>query len=476
MSEVIACPSCGADASHRKTDIEQPSLIFCEQCGYVLQDSHFMLDRYVPRNPDPRPRVKFKRPRSMEEHLNNTLKEIFRLAITYQLTDEEQYAAKRYLSRYLEICRPISYDTTATALIYLVRKQSRRPIGLRTFAAKAGIPLSQIGREYLKMVKILHPNIPEDSWEPAIDLAELAAKAYTYLGPTRNKEPAFSYQELLKLARRILDTAVAASYNTGRAVNSFVVACIVLASDVLNENRLTGKRRKERLNAIGALTLTTGQSIEKRYAELGKLFRQKADALPWNVSGSKCTDVVPVLLDTLEFEESLQSSITTAKAEEMKKSQQANFDSKLEGSSSEMSKQPFSDSGPATATVTSGPPSFLRAEIARKQIMAKLEKARNYDETLDENEEDSEVLQLIYLQDNGFSNEEISLMTVKQRNALEDSLRFREQHFISQGEDLDNPHLDEEDLSFEEQEMYIIAPVSRRSKKGTQTTGVATTK
>ncbi|KAG2185076.1 hypothetical protein INT43_000989 [Umbelopsis isabellina] len=475
MSEVNACPSCGADASHRKTDDEQPSLIFCEQCGYVLQDSHFMLDRHIPRNPDPRPRVQFKRPRSMEKHITNTLKEIFRLAVTYHLTDEEIYAAKRYLSKYYETCRPPSYDITATALVYLVRKQSRRPIGLRTFAANAGIPLHQIGREYLKMVKVLHPNIPEDSWEPAIDLAGLAAKAYKYLGPLRNKEPAFSYQELLKLARRILDTAVASSYNTGRAVNSFVVACIVLASDVLSDTRVTGKRRRERLNDIGALTLTAGQSIEKRYTELGKLFRQKADALPWKVSsGNKCTDIVPVLLDILEFEESLQSSVTTAKVEEMKKSRQASLDSNFEGASSEMSNQPSGDSELATAI--SGPPSFLRAEIARKQTMAQLEKARKFDESLNENEEDPEVLQMIYLQDNGYSDEEIYLMTEKQRNALEDSLRFREQHFISQRDDLDDPHLDDEDLSFEEQKMYIIAPVSKRSIIGTKRTRAAINK
>lgn len=385
-------------------------------------------------------------------------------------------AAKRYLSKYYETCRPPTYDITATAMTYLVRKQSRRPIGLRTFAANAGIPLHQIGREYLKMLKYLHPNIPEDSWEPAIDLAGLAAKAYKYLGPIQNKEPTFSYQELLKLARRIVDTAVSASYNTGRAVNSFVVACIVLASDVLNDTRITGKRRRDRLNDIGALTLTTGQSIEKRYTELGKLFRQKADALPWKAStGKKCPDVVPVLLDILEFEETIQSSVTTAKAEEMrKKSQQANVDSNFEDSSSEISEQSSGHSELSTAI--SGPPSFLRAAVAREQTVANLEKARSYDETLNENEENPEVLQMIYLHDNGFSDEEIYLMSKKQRNDLEDSLRFREQHFISQRDDLDDPHLDDEDLSFEEQKMYIIAPVSKQFLKGTKKTGAAINK
>lgn len=66
MSEVNACPSCGADASHRKTDDEQPSLIFCGQCGYVLQESHFM-DHHIFRHPDPRLRTQSIRSRSMEK-------------------------------------------------------------------------------------------------------------------------------------------------------------------------------------------------------------------------------------------------------------------------------------------------------------------------------------------------------------------------------------------------------------------------
>jgi transcription initiation factor TFIIIB Brf1 subunit/transcription initiation factor TFIIB len=383
------------------------------------------------------------------------------LAITYQLTREEHYAAKQYVTKLHDSnFKAIAYDITATALIYLVRKQSRRPVGLRTVAAKAGIPFAKIGKEYLRLVQVVHPNIPEDSWDPAIDLPELSAKIYNYLGPVRNKVPSFSFEALLKLAGRILDIAASASYNTGRSGNSFVVACIVLASDVLTNLRLVGHCRKERLNDIGKLTLSTGQSIEKRYAELGKLFRQKADKLPWIISGSKCRDIVPILLDILEFEESIQDQITTAKVEEINDSQQANIDSNYEDNSSELSREQPNASSSATAT--SVPPSFLRAEIARKKTMANLELAKIHDETLDHNEEDQEVLQMIFLRNNGVNDEEICLMSKLQRNVLEDSLRFRKDYSVSQPQDLDNPHLDEEDLSAQEQRMYIRAPVSRQ--------------
>jgi uncharacterized Zn finger protein len=41
MATADHCPSCDADASHRQVDHEKTSLIYCSNCGHVLDDTDY---------------------------------------------------------------------------------------------------------------------------------------------------------------------------------------------------------------------------------------------------------------------------------------------------------------------------------------------------------------------------------------------------------------------------------------------------
>lgn len=41
MATIDHCPSCDADASHRQVDLENATILYCSNCGHVLDETNY---------------------------------------------------------------------------------------------------------------------------------------------------------------------------------------------------------------------------------------------------------------------------------------------------------------------------------------------------------------------------------------------------------------------------------------------------
>jgi len=314
MTSPFNCAACGADKSHWESDVDQPTMLFCNRCGNVVQECEIRdvanKDAFDHKNATG---WTLFIPHSKAFHFHSkTCRELRLLAPRLQLTDRDLSAGYDYLRRYTREARPVSSGVTANALAYFLRKMTQRPIFLRTCAAINGQSFIQVGREYKRLIAVIKPDIPEATWDPFMHLYDTAVTVYDSLCPYRNKAPPpFSLEAVVALAGRIFNVAKTDSYHTGRFAIPILVACIMLASDVLNLHKVAKRQLISRMKELAVKTGVATRSISLRYAELVELFRHKANELPWNSKGPQCENPILVIEDILNFEDTKSASKST---------------------------------------------------------------------------------------------------------------------------------------------------------------------
>jgi len=347
---------------------------------------------------------------------------------------------------------------------YLLRKMTRRPITLRACASINGVPYLRVGKEYNRVVTVVKPEIPEGFWDPYVFLHETAARLFHLLGSYRVKEPpAFSLPRLVELAGGILQVAKADYYHAGRTAIPVVVATILLASDVLNYHTLTKRKRRSRISAAGALLDIAPSSIILRYSELDGLFRQKNDELPWNLNNPKCKDSLPFIKDVLEFEDvQLPDRPDDSDTDDEKNTDGAESDCKEENPDEEKARKTLRQWQAAVSRYN--PPQFRKAEALRLQTAGMIEAVEHNDPSL---KTDADVQTIAYLLHHGVEKQRLLDMNKFQRRQLEHVIRYRRENPMAYNKNLDNPLLDDSDLSAAEAALYLRTAGNGRATQNT---------
>lgn len=355
---------------------------------------------------------------------------------------------------------------TATAVAYLLQIQIQKPTTLRECAHLSNVSYSKVGMEFRRLIKVLKPNLPEGFCDPYIDLFKTTSIVYEHLRPGTNRTLPFALRELSQLADQIMQLAKEHWYHTGRLAMPVLLAAIFLASDVLNPHPLKGAQRKKVVAKVAVETEVSQSSIFNRYNELVKLFRQKAEDLPWYPKGSKSQNFLPLIPDILKFKDIMPSE-DSVESTELSDDDGSDTDFCDDGSestfkSAEHAVKSFKEIEASISRCN--PPQFVRVEAERQYTNAKIKLAEKYKSDPNMLESDDQDLHTIaYLLKRGVRKQRLADMKDYQRNQLEQLLRYREENRALYKKDLDKSLLDADDITAEELEMYIKLSTSRKN-------------
>lgn len=343
-----------------------------------------------------------------------------------------------YIKRFVDEYKPVQTTVTAVAVAYLLRRLKMKPMPLRTCASLCLVSDVAVGSEYRRLLYVIKPVFPEGYWDPYLYLHDAATHNYKILALENGKESdSFTLAALTNLASDILNTASQSLYHTGRCSSSFVVSCLLLASDVLAECATTGANRRKVLKKLATANFMSDSVLDKRYSELRKLFSVRAEKLPWMAGqAKKCKDPTPFIRDVLNLE-GVALHTTLPEGSERSESQHAEDDNEQ--------------------CARNYPPAFVRSEEKRQHLEGKIEFILGESSTVPLDEDEQDLKTLAFLLENGISKEELLKTNEADRQRLEHSIHYRDQFPWSYNahRDLDNATLDDKDLCDEEINMYL---------------------
>ncbi|KAG2181804.1 hypothetical protein INT44_008619 [Umbelopsis vinacea] len=461
MAAADHCPSCDADASHRQLDHVNASLIYCSNCGHVLDDTeyqHQFVDYTSRPTLDGQTDALLAKWRNQPRvfHISNgTCIELQRLAPHLQLTSEDLQIGYTYIRRYVDERRPASIGTTAVAVGYLLRRMKMKPMPLRVCASLCQASAHAVGVMYRRILCVIKPVFPQGYWDPYLYLYDAATYNYDILASQNGKRSkSFTMAALINLATEVLSTASKLLYHTGRSSSSFVVSCLLLASDVLNERAVSGPYRKRVLKQLATANLVSVTNLDMRYIELRKLFSGRAEQLPWIAGpGKKCRDPTPFIRDILKLEGVVPPK-PLAEGNNSLEPQDAAGENMYENayglaeSSSVHNKEP---------SILNHPPAFVKSEETRQRLEHKLKVILGEEPMSLRISDEQDLKTLAFLLENGLSKEELLNTNATERRQLEHTIQYREQFpwSYNANRDLDKATLDDEDLCDEEMNMYL---------------------
>ncbi|KAH8548866.1 hypothetical protein BGW37DRAFT_523055 [Umbelopsis sp. PMI_123] len=464
MATANHCPSCGADASHRQVDVERASLVYCTNCGNVLEDTEYQ-HVFIP--PPSVPNITSGKQKSATssnwrhfpksfELSNGTCVELERLASPLQLTEEDLQTGYSYIRQYIKERALFSTRITAVAVGYLLRRMKLKPMPLRACALLCQASSQAVGIEYRRLVNVLKLEFPQGYWDPFLFLNDAAVLNYEVLALQQNKKvKSFTLPAMVNIASGIANAAMKPLYHTGRSSTSFIVSCLLLASDVLNEAAISGSRRNKILKQIAAMNNISQHVLEKRYIELRKFFSNKMENLPWKAGKGKCKDPTPFIRDLLELEDVLPPK-PSAEDVEFLETQVTT------GKIASETVNPPTDQGLESETNMNNsyyPPAFIKAEETRQHLKDNIERVIRQDLIIGEAKaEDAEDMHtLAFLLGHGWTKEDLLNTTELDRKRLEHTIQYREQFPRSYNaqRDLDKVTLDDDDLCEEEVNIYL---------------------
>ncbi|KAI8575853.1 hypothetical protein K450DRAFT_259859 [Umbelopsis ramanniana AG] len=461
MATADHCPSCDADASHRQTDLENTSLIYCSNCGHVLDDTdyqHQFIDYTSRPTLDGQTDALLAKWRNQPKvfHVSNgTCLELQRLAPHMQLTSDDLQIGYTYIRQFLNERRTASTRITAVAVAYLLRRMKMKPMPLRACASLCQVSAQAVGVEYRRLLYILKPVFPQGYWDPYLYLHDAATHNYEILAMQNGKQSkTFTMAALINLATEVLSTASKLLYHTGRGSSSFVVSCLLLASDVLNERAVSGPYRRKILKQLATANLISETNLDRRYIELRKLFCGRAEQLPWRAGpGKKCRDPTPFIRDILKLD-CVVSPKPLIKGKESPESQGAAGEDIYENVNALAEPSSVHNKVPS---ILNNPPAFVKSEEMRQHLERKLEFIIGEEPMSLSIEDEQDLRTLAFLHENGMSKEKLLNTSATERRQLEHTIQYREQFPWSYNahRDLDKVTLDDKDLCDEEMNMYL---------------------
>jgi len=326
-----------------------------------------------------------------------------------------------------------------------------KPMPLRACASLCLVSAEAVGSEYRRILYVIKPVFPQGYWDPYLYLHDAATHNYQLLALQNGKESvSFTLAALTDLASEILNTASRSLYHTGRCSSSFVVSCLLLASDVLIERAATGPNRRKVLKKLATANIMSESVLHKRYSELRKLFSVRAEKLPWMAGREKkCKDPTPFIRDVLNLESVAPPRTLTESSErsELQHAAGENADAIAEPSSADNKEQ----------CARNYPPAFVRSEEMRQHLEGKVKFILGESSILPLNEDKHDLKTLAFLLENGVSKEELLNTSEADRHRLEHAIQYREQFPWSYNahRDLDKVTLDDQDLCDEEMNIYL---------------------
>jgi hypothetical protein len=321
-----------------------------------------------------------------------------------------------------------------------------KPMPLRACALLCQVSDQEVGMEYRRLLKALKPVFPEGYWDPYLYLHDAATHNFEILTLQNDKKSmSFTMAALINLATEILNTASKLLYHTGRCSSTFVVACLLLASDVLNERAVSGPHRRKALKQLATANTVSVANIERRYMELRKMFSLRAEKLPWMAGpGKKCRDPTPFIRDILKLESVvLPPQPQDTAGENMNENSDASAEKSSVGN-----KEP---------SVLDYPPAFVKSEEIRQYLERKIKFIIEEEPMSLLMEDEQDLKTLAFLLEHGISKEELLNTSATGRKQLEHTIQYREQFPWSYNahRDLDKVTLDDKDLCDEEMNMYL---------------------
>lgn len=326
-----------------------------------------------------------------------------------------------------------------------------KPMPLRLCASLCLVSPEAVGSEYRRLLYVIKPVFPQGYWDPYLYLHDAASHNYKILALQNGKDSvSFTLAALTDLASDIVNTASRSLYHTGRDSSSFVISCLLLASDGLIGRAATGTNRRKVLKKLATANFMSDSVLHQRYSELRKLFSVRVEKLPWMAGQKKkCRDPAPFIRDVLNME-SVAPPRTLTEGSERSEPQHAagqNADAIAESSSAADKEQ----------CARNYPPAFVRSEQMRQHLEGKIKFILEGSSALPLDEDEHDLKTLAFLLENGVSKEQLLHTNEADRQRLEHTIQYREQFPWSYNahRDLDKVTLDDQDLCDEEMIMYL---------------------